>query len=226
MGGILERDAVAIDGPVGSGKTTVGRLVAERLGILFLDTGLMYRATTWAAIEKGIDLQDKDALSRMTSRLEIRLVQSPTGNRLIVNSADVTDDLGTPEVEEAVSQVSAVKGVRESLVPQQRGIAEESSVVMVGRDIGTVVLPNAGTKIYLQASVDVRADRRFVERARCGASIDRERVRREIEERDRIDSNRAESPLSVAEGALVVDTDDMDIDEVTELIIGAVEGRQ
>ena len=214
---------IAIDGPVASGKTVVGRLLAERLGCRFLDTGIMYRAVTWAAIQRGTELDDDAALTRLVESAEIRLVLAEGGDRLTLNGQDITDHLRYPEVERGVSPVSTVSGVRSALVAQQRAIAEEGSIVMVGRDIGTVVLPDARVKVYLKASPEVRARRRLLELKEKGQTAEYGQVVDGLMRRDKIDSERADSPLRPAEDAIELVTDRMDIDEVVQKVAAMVE---
>ena len=216
--------AIAIDGTVASGKTTVGRLVAERLGYAFLDTGLMYRAATWQAIRAGVDVGDDDSLTRMVEAMRIELTRDSDGRRADQswNGVDATDELRTPEVDHNVSAVSAVSGVRRALVSKQRevAVAESGRVVMVGQDIGSKVLPDAGVKIYLEASVEVRARRRYDEMVASGASgkseADFKTVLAAVRRRDRLDSTRADSPRSVAHGAAVIETDELSASEVAD----------
>ena len=215
-------EAVAIDGPVGSGKSTVGRLVAGRLDFAFLDTGLMYRAVTWSTIRTGIELTSGQELARATQCLRIELARLDGMDRLLVDGVDVTDELRTPEVDRSVSAVSAVPGVRRALVPQQRSMADHGSIVMVGRDIGTVVLTDARTKAYLDASVEVRAGRRRAELVRAGQAADLDQVIRETRCRDRIDSERSDSPLRMADDALLIRTDDLTVDQVVTRIVNLV----
>ena len=215
-------EAVAIDGPGASGKTTVGARVAGRLRFRFLDTGLTYRAATWAALRRGVNMEDDEALAVMTRSLDIRITEA---SRVMVDGVDATDDLNTGEVDRNVSRVSAVRGVREALVPIQRRTAEDGPVVMVGRDICTVVLPDARTKVYLDASPEVRAGRRRAEIARTGGSVELEQVSDELRRRDTYDSGRKESPLMVAKDAVVIDTSEIDVDEVVERIVRLVRGN-
>lgn len=211
---------IAIDGPVASGKTAVGRLLARRLGYRFIDTGLMYRACTLFALRRGIDVLDAAALERMARELSMDFVVTPEGERLIVNGEDVTGQLRTPEVERYVSDVAKVAGVRVAMVAQQRRMAEAGRVVMVGRDIGSKVLPHSA-KVYLDASVDVRVQRRLAEVTGRTTEAD---VRANIELRDRIDSQRAESPLRIADDAAVVSTDHLDVDGVVDEIVRVLKG--
>ena len=218
-------ESIAIDGSVSSGKTTVGRLLARRLGFAFLDTGMMYRAATWSALRRGLDLEDARALTDMAESLDISLRQTEEGERLIVDGFDATDELRTPLIDRNVSAVSAVEGVRRALVPRQRAIAERSPVVMVGQDIGTVVLFDAPTKIYLDAPLKVRAARRHAELAQRGVNISACRVMEDMERRDALDSGRRASPREIAEDALVVGTGELSAEEVVERIIEYKNGR-
>ena len=217
---------IAIDGPVASGKTVVGRLIAQRLGFRFLDTGIMYRAVTLVALNRGVEPGDDEALAGLAESLEMRLVPGEAGDRLIVDGEDVTDFLRELKVDRGVSQVSAVSGVRSALVEQQRAIAGEGSIVMLGRDIGTVVLPKADVKVFLTASVEVRARRRYRELQENGSDISYEQVVSDLERRDRIDRERAASPLRPADDATQIDTDNLGVEEIAKRILAAVEGRQ
>lgn len=215
--------SIAIDGPVASGKTLVGSLLAKRLGCRFLDTGAMYRAVTWAALERESDLEDEVALTRMASSLDIRLVSGEAETRLLVDGWDITDQLRDAEVERWVSAVSSVSGVRAVMVEQQRAIARKGLIVMVGRDIGTVVLPDATTKVFLNASVEVRARRRYHELQEQGHTPDYEQVLSELIRRDRIDTERDDSPLRPAADAIQIETDALSPEEVIERIVAVVE---
>ncbi len=212
-------NAISIDGPAASGKTAVGSELARRLGFQFLDTGGMYRAVTLLALEAGIDVRDDAALTELSRRSRIDPVGGPSGDRLMVNGRDITDELRAPKVDLSVSQVSTTKGVRIALVEQQRKIAEQGPIVMVGRDIGTVVLPDAKGKVYLDASAEVRAHRRVRDVTDLGRDASYDRVVTELKARDGIDSQRKESPLRPAEGALILDTDDMSIDEIADTVM-------
>ena len=210
-------NAVAIDGPAASGKSSVGAAVARRLGFAFLDTGLMYRAATLAAMERGIKTSDAAALGEMVESLRMSL----DGNRLIVDGADVTDRLRSAAVDRNAPAVSAHPEVRRVLVRRQRRIGEGGAVVMVGRDIGAVVLPDARLKVYLDASAETRARRRFAERIAAGApDADLARELRETIRRDRLDSERADSPLKPASDAVIINTDAMTADEAADAVIG------
>ena len=213
------RNEIAIDGPAASGKTAVGTELARRLDYRFLDTGRMYRAVTLLALEAGIDVQDQAALTELSQRLHMELVDAPSGDRLVVDGRDVTDELRARKVDTNVSRVSAVKGVRVALVAQQRKIAAQGPIVMVGRDIGTVVLPDAKVKVYLDASAEVRAQRRVREMSANGGDASYDRVLEELQMRDAIDSRRNESPLRAAEKALIVATDDMSVCEIVDKVL-------
>ena len=213
------RKAIAIDGPAASGKTAVGTELARRLDYRFLDTGGMYRAITLLALEAGIDLQDQAALTELAQHTRMELVGGPSGDRMVVDGRDVTVELRARKVDSSVSRVSAVRGVRIALVQQQREVAEQGPIVMVGRDIGTVVLPDAKVKVYLNASVEVRTRRRVREMNACGRDASYERVLEELRMRDSIDIERFESPLRPAEEALIVDTDDMSVVEIADKVL-------
>ena len=212
--------SIAIDGPVASGKTTVGEMVATKLGWRFLDTGAMYRAVTWAVLGNGVDVQDLQAVTELAMGLDIRVVADATGDRMIVDGQDITNHLRVPEVDRTVSAVSAIPGVRRELVSIQRKIAEDGPIVMVGRDIGTVVLPDAGTKIYLQASVEVRAQRRFAEmQSKGGSAPEYQSVVDDLNMRDKVDTEREDSPLKSASDAIQIDTDNLVLDAVVAQIL-------
>ena len=189
-----------------------------------MDTGLIYRAATWQAMRQRIPVDDADALTEMTEAMYINLTATECGDRLLIDGVDATSELRTPDIDRNVSAVSAVKGVRRELVSQQRRIAERGPIVMVGRDICTAVLPDARTKIYLDASTEVRAERRYAEMNQLGMAVTPQQVLADIERRDRIDSDRAVSPLTIADGAVVINTDDLTIPEVVGKIIEAVQG--
>ena len=214
---------IAIDGPVASGKTTVGRIVAQELGCRFLDTGWMYRAVAYASLSAGLDLHDQDEMIRLTESLTMQLVESERGERLLVNGQDITDKLHEPQVDQGASTVATLSGVRRALVHQQRGIAADGPIVMVGRDIGTVVLPHATTKIYLDASPETRAKRRYQERKDAPGSPDYDDVLESLISRDRMDSERTDSPLHPADDAVIIDTDSLDASQTARRIINLIE---
>jgi cytidylate kinase len=210
---------VAIDGPVGAGKSTVARALARRLGYRYVDTGAMYRSVAWAATRRGVPLADESAVSALARTLEIEFVPAGDRQRVLVDGADVTEDIRRPEMSDASSVVSAYPAVRDAMVALQRRMGASGDVVMEGRDIGTVVFPDAQTKVYLDASLDERAGRRFRELQGQGQRVRYDDVRRSLEERDRRDSTRAHSPLRVAPGAIVVDSTGMVVPDVVEEIV-------
>ena len=220
-----DSNSIAIDGPAASGKTAVGILLARRLGYRFLDTGTMYRAVTWAAAERGIDLHDETALGTLAAALDMRVVFREGGDRLVVDTTDVTDRLRDAEIDRGVSLVARVSDVRSAMVSQQKAIARNGPIVMVGRDIGTVVLPAARVKVFLSASVEVRAQRRYKDLHDLGQSPDYGRLVDDISRRDKIDSERSDSPMKPADDALVIATDALGVEEVTERIMSLVESR-
>ena len=220
---------VAIDGPVAAGKNAVGSLLAERLGYRFIDTGAMYRALTWHALQRGIELTNEEALSKLAVDTNIELVSrggDAAGGVILVNRRDVSADIRRQEVEKGVSLVAMVGGVRQQLVARQRQMAVEGKVVMVGRDIGTVVLADAELKIYLRASPGERARRRHLELLQRGEHASYDHVLADLERRDRLDSGRALSPLQPAADARMVDTDGLDVEQVVSEILRIIESRQ
>jgi cytidylate kinase len=209
---------IAIDGPAASGKSTLGKRLANALGYLFFDTGVMYRAVTLVALQRQIDAADEAAVTSLaeTVRIDVCPPSKADGRAcdVLVDGADVTWETRLPEVEANVSQVSAYRGVRQALAAQQRRVGLRGSVVMVGRDIGTVVLPEADLKIYLDASAKVRARRRLDELLGRGEQAEFKPILAGVRMRDRIDSTRAVSPLRVAEDAVVINSDRLDADQV------------
>lgn len=214
---------IAVDGSAASGKSTIGRLLAVELGYPFLDTGMMYRAITAVAIQRRIHVDDPEALGDLASSVTMEVrpghPSSGEGTRIIVDGIDLTEELRTEAVEEAVSLVSQAPGVRRAMVARQREIAGHQPVVMVGRDIGTVVLPDADLKIYLDASVEERARRRHQEFERLGRDASHDAVLEDLRRRDRIDSERALSPLRPADDAHVIDTDGLAQRDVLEMAL-------
>ena len=217
---------IAVDGPGAVGKTTVGRALAQRLGYRFVDTGIMYRAVTVLALEAGVDTEDDEALAVLTrgTGLDLRPGQG-AAPAIYAGDRDLTEAITRPEVDRAVSRVSAVGGVRRELVALQRSFAGEGRVVMVGRDIGTVVLPDAPLKIYLDASPEERARRRFEERRDRGESVSYEDVLADLVRRDGLDSGRDLSPLTAAADARRIDTTSLSVEDVVDEIVRIAEGR-
>ena len=214
---------IAIDGPVASGKTTVGRIVARKLGYRFLDTGWMYRAVAYAGLRAGLDLHDQVEMTNLTKSLTMQLVESESGERLLLDGEDITDKLHEAQVDQGASTVATLSGVRRALVHQQRSIAADGPIVMVGRDIGTVVLADAPTKVYLNASAETRAMRRYEERKTIPGSAAYQEVLDNLIARDRMDSKRSDSPLHPADDAVIIDTDNLDASETARRIIDLIE---
>jgi len=209
---------VAIDGPAASGKTTIANQLAERWKYLFFDTGVMYRAVTWLALEKQIPTKDEPAVSALAEKIQID-VEPPSKDDgreydVLVDGVDVTWHLRTPKVDAKVSKVSAYPAVRKALTKQQRRIGLRGKVIMVGRDIGTVVLPEADLKIFLDADVDERARRRFNQRIDRGEQVEFSKILKKLKKRDKIDSTREIAPLRVASDAVVINTDTLSVAEV------------
>lgn len=212
---VMKRLTVAIDGPAGAGKSTVARRVAEEMGLLYVDTGAMYRAITWKALRHGIDPADEQRVAGIARQTEI--VLDPPEVR--VDGIRVTEAIRSPEVTEHVSKVAKMAEVRRVLVEKQRQMARNGGVVMDGRDIGTQVMPDADVKVFLTASIEERVRRRHLEMIRRGYNSDPERLRQEIRRRDQMDENRAHSPLKPARDAVILDTTGRSIDEVVSMIL-------
>jgi cytidylate kinase len=218
---------IAIDGEAAAGKSTIGSLLAQRLGYLYFDTGVMYRAVTLGALQHGLDVHDEASVTALAESLPIR-VASPThsdGRQYTVyaNGADVTWAIREPAVEAAVSIVAAYPGVRHALTLQQRQIAAMHNLVMVGRDIGTVVMPDADLKVYMRASVEERARRRYKEMLDRGEHASYEEVLRSMQQRDDLDSHRTTAPLRAADDAVIIATDGMSVEKVLERVLALVE---
>jgi CMP/dCMP kinase len=212
---------VALDGPAASGKSTVGRALAARLGFLFLDTGLLYRALTRLAVDSGVSVDDGPALAALAGEhtIDVRPRDDATGPAVLIDGREITGALQDPRIDRAVSPVSAHPAVRDALLPHQRRPAERGNVVMAGRDIGTVVLPDADLKIYLDASAEARARRRLRERLARGEAADFAEVLAAVRARDAHDSRRATAPLAKARDAVVVSTDACDADGVVRHLL-------
>lgn len=228
MGGMHDL-SIAIDGPAGSGKSVVARALARELGLLYVDTGAMYRAVTWKALQTGVSLDAREAMATLARaiRLELRPDPgTPSGYRVMADGEDITSALSSPEVDGVVGRVAAQPLVRQVLSRRQREIGLQGGVVMVGRDIATVVLPEARYKIYLDASLEERARRRLLELNGRGKAIDFDTVLAQMRERDRLDTERETAPLQVGEGAMVVDTTHCTIDETVSTILGRIRATQ
>jgi CMP/dCMP kinase len=213
---------IAVDGPAASGKSTIAERLANDIGYMFFDTGVMYRAITWAAINKFGRVDDETAVSDLARKVKIDIRPPSVGdqrkNDVILDGRDITWLIRTPEVETCVSLVSSYKIVREEMVAQQRQIGKRCNTVMVGRDIGTVVFPEAELKLFLEASVEERARRRFVEMKDRGSTITYEEILESMRKRDLVDSTRVISPLHSAADAIIIHTDGKNIDEVVKII--------
>ncbi len=217
--------AVAIDGPSGAGKSTLARAAAERLGIMYVDTGAIYRTIGLYVQRRGIDPKDTAAVLAALPDIRIGMDHDADGmQRMLLNGEDVTADIRLPEISMYASAVSAIQGVRDFLMEMQRSLARERSVIMDGRDIGTVVLPDADVKIFLYADVEVRAKRRELELRQRGTPKPYEEVLREMEERDYNDTHRAAAPLRAADDAIMVDTSSMDFDASLALLLDVIRG--
>lgn len=219
--GVRRRTApiIAIDGPVGAGKSTVAMAVAAALRYRYVDTGAMYRSVAWLAKSQGVDLRDERAVATLARSVSIEFVTANGRPRILVNGTDVTDIIRSPEVSDAASVVSAHPAVREGLVAEQRRLGASGGVVMEGRDIGTVVFPDADVKVFLDASPAERARRRYQELVAKGVRVDFESLKRAEEERDRRDTTRAHSPLRRAEDAVVIDTTGLTVEEIVNRIV-------
>jgi len=221
----MQKLIIAIDGPVGSGKSTLARRVAELMGYIYIDTGAMYRALALKALRRGISLDASDTLVQLARESRIDLRAESGSQRVFLDGEDVTTAIRTPEVSQAASKVAVVAGVRQMLVAEQRRAGEQGGVVMEGRDIGSVVFPDAGLKIFLTASPEIRAERRWREHQQKGDTIDLARTLEEIHERDRRDRERSTSPLVRAPDAVIVDSTAMEPEEVARLVVMLAKGQ-
>jgi cytidylate kinase len=216
-------DCIAIDGPAASGKSTLGKLLADKLSYLFFDTGVMYRAATLAAMQEKLDLSDENAINDLTRRIKIDVrpptLQDGRSNDVLLDGADVTWEIRDKSVEGNVSQVSAYPEVRRELTAQQRTIGERGNVVMIGRDIGTVVMPGAKYKFYLEASAEERARRREKELTARGENAEYNEILAAMIKRDQIDSSRETAPLKPAPDAMIINTDNLSLQQVCDLVM-------
>jgi len=219
---VLKPLTIAIDGPAAAGKSTIGCEIAKRLDFLYFDTGVMYRAVTWAALQQGIDIADQAGVTALAQSLHIDVLPPTVSDgrqyTVLADGQDITWAIRDPEVELGVSPVSTYAGVREALVAQQRRIGAQGRVVMVGRDIGTVVLPEAELKLYLDAHVQERAQRRYAELVRRGQEASYHSVLATMQRRDRIDSERRVSPLQPAVDAMIIDTTGLTTEQVLDWV--------
>lgn len=221
---------IAIDGPAASGKSTLGRLLADYLGYLYFDTGLMYRAVTFVALQRDVAIEDEEAVTRIAEQICIDVRQSSNteknGFEVLVDGQDVTREIRRPEVDANVSVVSAFSGVRKAMSNEQRRIGLRGKIVMIGRDIGTVILPEADLKVYLDATVEERSRRRYKDSQIRGESIALDIILESMRKRDLIDSTREVAPLKPAEDAVVINTDNLNIEQVLERVKALVEKKR
>ncbi|MBI2862015.1 MAG: (d)CMP kinase [Chloroflexi bacterium] len=221
---------IAIDGPAASGKSTLGQMLAQKLGYRYFDTGVLYRVVTWLTLQRGIELKDEDGIAHLAASSAIT-VQPPTiaDGRLatvLVDSQDVTWQIRDPEVDARISEVSALPKVREALKPIQRAIAEAGRVVIVGRDIATVIAPDADLKVFLHASPKVRAKRRYLELRQSGQPADCQQTLNALLARDDLDTHRAIAPLTAAPDAVIIDSDSLTPEEELQAALRLLEERQ
>jgi cytidylate kinase len=216
---------VAIDGPSGAGKSTLGRMLARALNLLYIDTGAMYRAVALAVTEAGISTVNREAVAELADGADIGLEGDPDSQQVTLNGRDVSEAIRTEEVSHSASLISAIPEVRRALVRRQREMGASGGVVLEGRDIGTVVFPNADVKFYLTADPEERAQRRYHETRSQRHEVTLEETLTDINKRDRRDSTRADSPLAIAEDAIVIDTTEQSIDEVFQRMLDLIHAR-
>ena len=219
----MKHISVAIDGPVGAGKSTIARAAAKRLGFVYCDTGALYRAIGLYCSRKGVDLKDGSAVAAKLPEISLNIRITDGLQRVFLNGEDVSEEIRLPEISMAASAVSAVPEVRAALLDLQRDMAKSQSVIMDGRDIGTVVLPNADVKIFLTAKPEIRAKRRYDELVKKGVETSFDDVLADLNKRDYDDSHRAAAPLKQAEDAVLADTSELDFDGSVDLICGIIE---
>ena len=217
--------AIAIDGPAGAGKSSISKVVANELGYLYIDTGAMYRGVTWAVLDSHVDVNNQKEVEALLPSLDLTLEPTASACKVYVKGQDVTDLIRQQQINENVSTIASYKGVREYLVERQQAMAAVGGVILDGRDIGSVVLPDAELKIYLTASVDARAKRRWLEVQGTSNEQPLEDIKKNVESRDEMDKNRDESPLVCVEDAIVVDSSNMTFDETVKHILHLVQER-
>lgn len=217
--------AIAIDGPAGAGKSSISKVVANELGYLYIDTGAMYRGVTWAVLDSHVDVKNQKDVESLLPSLDLTLEPTANACKVFVKGQDVTDLIRQQQINENVSTIASYKGVREYLVERQQAMAAVGGVILDGRDIGSVVLPKAELKIYLTASADARAKRRWLEVQGTYNEQSLEDIKNNVESRDEMDKNRDESPLVCVEDAIVVDSSNMTFDETVEHILHLVQER-
>ena len=216
---------IAIDGPAGAGKSSISKVVANELGYLYIDTGAMYRGVTWAVLDSHVDVKNQNDVEALLPTLDLTLEPTASACKVFVKGQDVTDLIRQQQINENVSTIASYKGVREYLVERQQAMAAIGGVILDGRDIGSVVLPDAELKIYLTASVDARAKRRWLEVQGTSNEQPLEDIKKNVESRDEMDKNRDESPLVCVEDAIVVDSSNMTFEETVEYILHLVQER-
>ena len=217
------RDVITIDGPAGSGKSTVAKILAKKLGYTYLDTGAMYRAVALLVKEKGISLEDRSLLKKVCESMKIRFVYQGEEQRIFLEERDISEEIRTSEIDLLSSDVSSIREVRDVMTALQRKIAENHNLVAEGRDMGTVVFPNARIKFFLTASFDTRVMRRYTERKNKGEDISLERIKEELAKRDVQDQSRSLAPLKPAEDAVIIDTSQLSIKEVVDKMLFYIE---
>ena len=217
--------AIAIDGPAGAGKSSISKEVANELGYLYIDTGAMYRGVTWAVLDSNVDVNNQKDVEALLPSLDLTLEPTASACKVFVKGQDVTNLIRQQQINENVSTIASYKGVREYLVERQQAMAAVGGVILDGRDIGSVVLPDAELKIYLTASVDARAKRRWLEVQGTSNEQPLEDIKKNVESRDEMDKNRDESPLVCVEDAIIVDSSNMTFDETVEHILHLVQER-
>ena len=222
----MERLVIAIDGPSGVGKSSLGKALARRLGILYIDSGAVYRAVAQKALDQKAPLDDAAALADIALRSDVRLEGDPDHLRVFLDGRDVTREIRTPETSHASSIIATIPEVREAVISKLREMSRSSGVVMDGRDIGTKVFPDAKVKLFLDAAPDVRALRRWEEDRARGRDVTLDEIRHELQARDRRDSERAATPLVQAADAILIDTSEMNLDRVIERVLEIVESRR
>ena len=216
---------IAIDGPAGAGKSSISKVVANELGYLYIDTGAMYRGVTWAVLDSHVDVKNQNDVEALLPTLDLTLEPTASACKVFVKGQDVTDLIRQQQINENVSTIASYKGVREYLVERQQAMAAIGGVILDGRDIGSVVLPDAELKIYLTSSVDARAKRRWLEVQGTSNEQPLEDIKKNVESRDEMDKNRDESPLVCVEDAIVVDSSNMTFEETVEHILHLVQER-
>jgi len=220
---MIKNCKIAVDGPAGSGKSTIAKIIAEKKGFLYIDTGAMYRAVTYNCLKNKIDIDNPIEVTNICKNSKIKLVKTENILKVFVNEKEVTKEIRTREVTNNVYKIAGNSEVREMLVHQQRQFSNDNTVIMDGRDIGTVVFPKADLKIYLDASVKERTKRRYDELVEKGEKIDFEKLMQEVIDRDNSDKNRKVGPLKIAEDAVVLDTSNMNIEEVVNKILNLID---